>query len=152
MKTQMKDKTKLELLEEQQEKLALTIKQHKRSQSNRKIRARHLIEVGALLEVAKIDEENKNILLGYFLNYKNLSNEEKQILEILGKELLDQRKLEREQKKKKLNRSLTEVEIKELLLLSQKHNIFEIITRDFKKKLLEHLTFEEYQILTKKFL
>ena len=80
MKTVMKDKTELEILEEKKEKLDLKIKQHKRTQSNRKLRARHLIEVGALLEVAEIDQENKNTLLGYFINYKKISNEEKNCL------------------------------------------------------------------------
>lgn len=151
MKTVMKDKTELEILEEKKEKLDLKIKQHKRTQSNRKLRARHLIEVGALLEVAEIDQENKNTLLGYFINYKKISSEEKEILKIQGKELLEKRKLERVSKKEKLKRSLTNIEIQELLKLSQTNNIFEIITKEFKKKLLEQLTFEEYQILIKRF-
>ncbi|MGL4510739.1 conjugal transfer protein TraD [Cetobacterium sp.] len=151
MKTVMKDKTELEILEEKKEKLDLKIKQHKRTQSNRKLRARHLIEVGALLEVAEIDQENKNTLLGYFINYKKMSKEEKEILKIQGKELLEKRKLERVSKKEKLKRSLTNIEIQELLKLSQTNNIFEVITKEFKKKLLEQLTFEEYQILIKRF-
>ena len=137
--------TKLEVLEKKAKKLQLEITKHKRKQNNRKLRARHLIQVGALLEIAEIDNEEKNILLGYFLKYQTLNSFEKDILYDSGKKELEKR--EKDRKEKKDNISITKEEISILLELSKEHNIFEIITKEFHKKLLENLTKNEFQIL-----
>ena len=137
--------TKLEVLEKKAKKLQLEITKHKRKQNNRKLRARHLIQVGALLEIAEIDNEEKNILLGYFLKYQTLNSFEKDILYDSGKKELEKR--EKDRKEKKDNISITKEEISILLELSKEHNIFEIITKEFHKKLLENLTKKEFQIL-----
>ena len=137
--------TKLEVLEKKAKKLQLEITKHKRKQNNRKLRARHLIQVGALLEIAEIDNEEKNILFGYFLKYKTLNSFEKDILYDSGKKELEKR--EKDRKEKKDNISITKEEISILLELSKEHNIFEIITKEFHKKLLENLTKKEFQIL-----
>ena len=136
---------KLEVLEKKAKKLQLEITKHKRKQNNRKLRARHLIQVGALLEIAEIDNEEKNILLGYFLKYQTLNSFEKDILYDSGKKELEKR--EKDRKEKKDNISITKEEISILLELSKEHNIFEIITKEFHKKLLENLTKKEFQIL-----
>ena len=54
----------------------ISLKQKYRNQSekSRRERARHLILVGALLEMAGIDEEDPATLLGYFLQYKYSSD------------------------------------------------------------------------------
>lgn len=149
MKTVMIDNMKI--LEEKKNKLELKIKEYKRKKDNRKRRAKHLIEVGALLEIVGIDQENKNTLLGYLIKYKDNTEEDKIILTNLGKELFKKRKFEKDLKKKNLKRNINSLEILELLKISQKNDIFSIITKEFKKKLLEQLTFEEYLILIKRF-
>lgn len=48
-------------------------------------RASHLIQKGALLEIAGIDQEDNNLLLGYFLWLNKISDEKKEKLIEQGK-------------------------------------------------------------------
>ncbi|GAA6326349.1 hypothetical protein F350042L8_34470 [Fusobacterium ulcerans] len=141
-------KDKIAALEEKLMKVNLRLRKYNRESTNpRKARAKHLIEIGALLEIAEIDQEDKGMLLGYFLNLKNYNAEERKKMKIVGDKVLNQRKEEREQRKKLIG----EKEIQELLKLSKEKNIFETIVNEFKKKLLEELTIKEYRIILDKY-
>ncbi|MDU1912670.1 conjugal transfer protein TraD [Fusobacterium sp.] len=141
-------KDKIAVLEEKLMKVNLKLRKYNREGINpRKARAKHLIEIGALLEIAEIDQEDKGMLLGYFLNLKNYNAEERKKMKIVGDILLNQRKEDREQRRKLIG----EKEIQELLELSKEKNIFETIVNDFKKKLLEELTIKEYRIILDKY-
>lgn len=141
--------TKLETLEKKAKKLQQEIVIHKRKQSNRKLRARHLIEIGALLEIAKIDFEDKNILLGYCLEFQKLSEDQKKQLFKIGK--LEFEKRAKERINKKNDSLINQEELNSLLKLSKTYNIFEMITKEFNKKLLENLTKKEYSLILKKY-
>lgn len=144
-------KDKIADLEEKLVKVNLKLRKYNRERINpRKARAKHLIEIGALLEIAEIDQEDKGLLLGYFLNLKNSNDEERKKMKGVGDKVLNQRKVEREQKKKE-KQLIGEKEIQELLKLSKEKNIFETIVNDFKKKLLEELTIKEYRIILDKY-
>lgn len=136
-------KDKIAVLEEKLMKVNLKLRKYNRESTNpRKARAKHLIEIGALLEIAEVDQEDKGMLLGYFLNLKNYNAEERKKMKIVGDKVLNQRK------EKKL---IGEKEIQELLKLSKEKNIFETIVKDFKKKLLEELTIKEYRMILDKY-
>lgn len=141
-------KDKIAALEEKLMKVNLKLRKCNREGINpRKARAKHLIEIGALLEIAEIDQEDKGMLLGYFLNLKNYNAEERKKMKAVGNILLNQRKEDREQRRKLIGKK----EIQELLELSKEKNIFETIVNDFKKKLLEELTIKEYRIILDKY-
>ena len=128
--------------------LNLKLKKYNREGINpRKAREKQQIEIGALLEIAEIDQEDKGMLLGYFLNLENYNAEERKKMKVVGDILLNQRKEEREQRKNLIG----EKEIQDLLKLSKEKNIFETIVNDFKKKLLEELTIKEYRIILDKY-
>lgn len=67
-------------------------KKKKESYLTRKERVAHLIRKGALLEIAGIDNIDSEILLGYFLWFKDVPKEKLEKLKIRGKEELDKRK------------------------------------------------------------
>lgn len=67
-------------------------KKKKESYLTRKERAAHLIRKGALLEIAGIDNVDSEILLGYFLWFKDVPKEKLEKLKIRGKDELDKRK------------------------------------------------------------
>lgn len=141
-------KDKIAALEEKLMKVKLKLRKYNREGIKpRKARAKHLIEIGALLEIAEIGQEDKGMLLGYFLNLKNYNAEERKKMKAVGDILLNQRKEDREQRRKLIG----EKEIQELLELSKEKNIFETIVNDFKKKLLEELTIKEYRIILDKY-
>lgn len=76
-------------------KANLNILENKKKKNNfltRKERAAHLIRKGALLEIAGIDNVDSEILLGYFLWFKDVPKEKLEKLKIRGKEELDKRK------------------------------------------------------------
>lgn len=54
------------------------------SAQKRKKRAKHLIEVGALLEIAGIDNIDRDILLGYFLAFHKVKERNIKILKKMG--------------------------------------------------------------------
>ncbi len=139
---------KIRAFEEEIMKINLKLRKERRKTiKSRKLRAKHLIEIGALLEIAGMDQEDKGMLLGYFLNLKNIGEEERKSLKEAGDKVLKQRKEERDQNKKLIG----EKEIQELLALSKEKNIFETIVNDFKKKLLEELTVKEYKVILDKY-
>ena len=91
---------------EKSEKKIISLKQKYRNQSqkSRRERARHLIMVGALLEMSGIDEEDPATLLGYFLQYKYLSDEDLDKCQFQGFEVMKKRNEEKE--KRRLQRRL----------------------------------------------
>lgn len=93
--------TKKGNLEKKIKKLEQELKKFKSNKKNekRRKRAHHLIKVGALLEIAEIDKEDKNTLLGYFLRYSKLSKNDKINLKVNGLIKLETRKRERERMK-----------------------------------------------------
>ena len=86
---------------EKSKKKIISLKQKYRNQSNksRRERARHLILVGALLEIAGIDEEDPATLLGYFLQYKYSSEIDLDKYQFQGFEVMKKRNEEKEKKK-----------------------------------------------------
>ena len=63
-----------------------------------------LIEYGALLEISDLLKETKSTLLGYFLNFQLLTEEEKEDCKIKG--ILEFRR--REEKRKKIKKEMEE--------------------------------------------
>lgn len=66
----------------------------KKETKSRRERASHLIQKGALLEIAGIDEVDSEILLGYFLWFKDVPKEKLKKLKIRGREEFERRKRE----------------------------------------------------------
>ena len=64
----------------------LESKKNKINSLTRKERAAHLIQKGALLEIAGIDNVDSEILLGYFLWFKDVSKEKLEKLKVRGRE------------------------------------------------------------------
>ena len=91
----------------------ISLKQKYRNQSekSRRERARHLILVGALLEMAGIDEEDPATLLGYFLQYKYSSDVDK--YQFQGFEVMKERNEEKE--KRRLQRKFEKEKNKNML-------------------------------------
>ena len=119
----MNMKDKIAALEEKLMKVNLKLRKYNREGINpRKARAKHLIEIGALLEIAEIAQEDKGMLLGYFLNLKNYNAEERKKMKIVGDILLNQRKEDREQRRKLIG----EKEIQELLKLSKEKKFLKL--------------------------
>ena len=63
-----------------------------------------MIEYGALLEISDLLKETKSTLLGYFLNFQLLTEEEKEDCKIKG--ILEFRR--REEKRKKIKKEMEE--------------------------------------------
>ena len=82
----------------------ISLKQKYRNQSekSRRERARHLILVGALLEMAGIDEEDPATLLGYFLQYKYSSDADLDKYQFQGFEVM--KEINEEKEKRRLQR------------------------------------------------
>lgn len=76
----------------------------------RKERAHHLISIGGLLQVAKIDNEDKDILLGFFLKFHRLTKEEKEDCKFSGQMEFRKRAKEKEKEdfQKKIEKMLRE--------------------------------------------
>ena len=97
---------------EKSKKKIISLKQKYRNQSqkSRRERARHLILVGALLEMAGIDEEDPATLLGYFLQYKYSSDTDLDKYQFQGFEVMKERNEEKE--KRRLQRKFEKDEAK----------------------------------------
>ncbi len=70
----------------------LESKKNKTNSLTRKERAAHLIQKGALLEIAGIDNVDSETLLGYFLWFKDVPEEKLEKLKIRGREELERKK------------------------------------------------------------
>ena len=66
----------------------LESKKNKTNSLTRKERAAHLIQKGALLEIAGIDNVDSEILLGYFLWFKDVPEEKLEKLKARGRRSL----------------------------------------------------------------
>ena len=64
----------------------LESKKNKTNSLTRKERAAHLIQKGALLEIAGIDNIDTEILLGYLLWFKDVPEEKLEKLKVRGRE------------------------------------------------------------------
>ena len=94
-------KGKLITLQELEERIATTRKNIKNLErkkdiekskiNSRKERASHLIKKGALLEIAGIDNVDSDILLGYFLWFKDVPAEKIEKLRARGKAEFERR-------------------------------------------------------------
>ena len=73
----------------------------------RKERAHHLISIGGLLQVAKIDNEDKDILLGFFLKFHRLTKEEKEDCKFLGQ--MEFRKRAKEKEKENFQKKIEKI-------------------------------------------
>lgn len=93
----------------------ISLKQKYRNQSekSRRERARHLILVGALLEMAGIDKEDPATLLGYFLQYKYSSDTDFDKYQFQGFEVMKERNEEKE--KRRLQRKIEKEKSKNML-------------------------------------
>ena len=95
---------KREELEEELKKLKMKEKKrrlekkYKESNEKRKERTHHLIVIGGLVKAAGIDEEDKETLFGYFLEYHKLEKYKKDSLKISGYVEFERRKREKEKK------------------------------------------------------
>jgi len=102
----------------EEELLKLKIKEKKRrlekkyGETNEKRRARthHLITIGGLVQVARIDTEDKDTLLGFFLKFHRLTKEEIEDCKFSGQMEFKKKTEEREQKnfKKKIEKMIKE--------------------------------------------
>ena len=70
----------------------LESKKDKTNSLTRKERAAHLIQKGALLEIAEIDNVDSETLLGYFLWFKDGPKEKLEKLKARGREEFKRRK------------------------------------------------------------
>ena len=73
----------------------LESKKNKTNSLTRKERAAHLIQKGALLEIAGIDNVDSETLLGYFLWFKDVPEEKLEKLKTRGREEFERRKKEK---------------------------------------------------------
>ena len=73
----------------------LESKKNKTNSLTRKERAAHLIQKGALLEIAGIDNVDSETLLGYFLWFKNVPEKKLEKLKTRGREEFERRKKEK---------------------------------------------------------
>ena len=89
-------------------KRATKLKELQENRRKRKKRAVHLFILGNILKSAKIDNVEEDILLGYFLEFKNIDNLKKMEFNLLGKEILNQKKIEREKKREEFIKSFNE--------------------------------------------
>ena len=67
-------------------------KKNKKNSLTRKERAAHLIQKGALLEIAGIDDVDSETLLGYFLWFKDVPEEKLEKLKAKGRVEFERRK------------------------------------------------------------
>lgn len=118
----------------------------------RKERAHKLIKLGALFEIAELMEVSEKRLLGYLLAFNDEQNIEKlEYWDQLGSEKMVERIQKRELKKKKDNQEQTFTHSDILNLLKQANekniDIVKISQKNFKKNLLENLTYREFEFL-----
>ncbi|MCF0171873.1 MAG: conjugal transfer protein TraD [Fusobacterium varium] len=118
----------------------------------RKERAHKLIKLGALFEIAELMEVSEKRLLGYLLAFNDVQNIEKlEHWDQLGSEKMVERIQKRELKKKKDNQEQTFTHNDILNLLKQANekniDIVKISQKNFKKNLLENLTYREFEFL-----
>lgn len=89
-------------------KRATKLKELQENRKKRKRRAIHLFILGNILKSANIDNVEENILLGYFLEFKKIDNLKKMEFNLVGKEILLQKKLERDKKREEFIKNFHE--------------------------------------------
>ena len=150
----MKDLLLKKKLERKLEKIdrEILVEKARNSERLRKERTHKLIKLGALFEISDLMEVSETTLLGYLLCLKNKENLEKlDYWDNLGsKTMADRIHLKALKKKKQVeNKTFTHSDILELLKKSQEKNIniIAIAQKNFKKNLLENLTYKEFEFL-----
>lgn len=137
-------------------KMLESIEKKKINKLQRKKRTHNLILAGTILEITLgldniLDNPNYHSIIGYILNYHNISLEEKNKLSKLGEEFLKERieDLSKENKKIK-EEQITDEQIKTILILSKDYLLFKYMRNKFNKNFIEYLTQSQYnEILTK---
>ena len=106
----------------------------------RKKRVHKLIKLGVLFEMLNLEDEEKDTLVGFLINFKKLTLDQKEILKNRGKIFFEKRKKIIE---------ISKEQIMELLKIYNQKNLdlMVIIKKEFNKNSLENLTFEEYLVL-----
>jgi predicted nuclease with TOPRIM domain len=106
----------------------------------RKKRVHKLIQLGVLFEMLNLEDEEKDTLIGFLINFKKLTLDQKEILKNKGKIFFEKRKKIIE---------ISKEQIMELLKIYNQKNLdlMVIIKKEFNKNSLENLTFEEYLVL-----
>ncbi len=129
----------------------MRIEQARMTEKQRKERAHRLIKLGALFEIAKLDHLEAPVLLGYLLNYPKDRNDLIDLFFKAGSEELENRKV----KKKKMGnyhqeeKTFTTADILALFQLAQEKKIDIVweMQQKFKKKLIEDLTYSQFEYL-----
>ena len=129
----------------------MRIEQARITEKQRKERAHRLIKLGALFEIAKLDHLEASVLLGYLLNYPKDRNDLIDLFFKAGSEELENRKV----KKKKTGnyhqeeKTFTTTDILALFQLAQEKKIDIVweMQKKFKKKLIEDLTYSQFEYL-----
>lgn len=129
----------------------MRIEQARMTEKQRKERAHRLIKLGALFEIAKLDHLEASVLLGYLLNYPKDRNDLIDLFFKAGSEELENRKV----KKKKIGnyhqeeKTFTTADILALFELAQEKKIDIVweMQQKFKKKLIEDLTYSQFEYL-----
>lgn len=144
-------------LEKKLEKIdrEISIEKARNSEKLRKERVHRLIKLGALFEIANLLDFPETVLLGYLLDFSETKNDEKiEYWENLGSKELINRIHNREIKKQKKSspkiiKEFTHKDILELLQKAneKKINIVSIAQKNFKKNLLENLSYKEFEFL-----
>lgn len=129
----------------------MRIEQARMTEKQRKERAHRLIKLGALFEIAKLDHLEASVLLGYLLNYPKDRSDLIDLFFKTGSEELEKRK---EKKKKRGNyhqdeKTFTITDILALFQLAQEKKIDIVweMQQKFKKKLIEDLTYSQFEYL-----
>ena len=132
-------KRKLDILKNKMNKITTKEKKIEKNQDRRK-RAHNLIKLGVLFELLDLENEEKDILTGFLMDYRNLTMNQKQVLKNRGKIFLENRKIAAE---------ITKEQIMELLKIYNENgtDLMVKIKKEFKKISLEHLSYDDYIIL-----
>lgn len=95
-KIELNEKLRKLKIKERKRKLE---KKYKENNEKRRERTHHLITIGGLVKAAGIDEEDKETLFGFFLEYHKLEAYKKDSLKINGIIEFERRKREKEKLK-----------------------------------------------------
>ena len=102
----------------------LESKKNKTNSLTRKERAAHLIQKGALLEIAGIDNVDSEILLGYFLWFKDVPEEKLEKLKVRGRKEFERRKKQKFYKISVILKKIENLQGEEKYVKSSNFNIF----------------------------
>lgn len=131
----------------------LAVTKARNSEKLRKERAHKLIKLGALFEISDLMEVSESILLGYLLCFKNYENPENlKYWNNLGSNKMIERLNRKQKVKKELPKKDVNFTHQDILCLlkdanSKNINIINIAQKNFKKNILENLSYEQFMFL-----